>query len=72
MAHEDLISKITEEAARKVIYHQHLQIESLKSRLDKLEQRDTPKQAIGFHSKGSDSTPELVFKSYRKYTGTHD
>lgn len=69
---ESLISKITDEAARKVIYHQHLQIESLKLRLDKLEQRETPKQAIGFHAKGSESSPELAFKSYRKYSGALD
>lgn len=69
---ESLIVKITDEAARKLIYHQHLQIESLQRRLDKLEQQDAPKQAIGFHSKGSDTTPELAFKSYRKYNGTHD
>ncbi|OAS19260.1 hypothetical protein [Paenibacillus oryzisoli] len=69
---ESLISKITDEAAKKVIYHQHLQIEALKHRLDKLEQKDVPKQAIGFHTKGSETTPELAFKSYRKYSGTHD
>lgn len=69
---ESLIVKITDEAARKVIYHQHLQIEALKRRLDKLEQREVPKQAIGFHPNVSDSTPELAFKTYREYTGTHD
>lgn len=62
---ESLISKITDEAARKVIYHQHLQIESLKLRLDKLEQRDVPKQAIGFHVKEGEKQLNQAFKNVR-------
>ena len=69
---ESLVSKITDEAARKVIYHQYLQIESMRLRLDKLEQQKEQTQAIGFHTKGSETTPELAFKSYRKYTGDYD
>lgn len=76
---ESLISKITEEAVRKVTYHLQLQVDFLKlendrtkQRLEQLEQQNQPKQAIGFHAKGSETTPELAFKSYRKYSGTHD
>jgi hypothetical protein len=62
---ESLISKITDEAAKKVIYHQHLQIESLKLRLDRLEQQSKPTQTIGFHAKEGEKQIETAFKNVR-------
>lgn len=58
---ESLMVKITDEAARKVIYHQHLQIESLKHRLDRLEQKMQPTKAIGFHTKDSEKQLRAAF-----------
>lgn len=64
---ESLMVKITCEAARKVIYHQHLQIESLKLRLDRLEQQMQPTQAIGFHAKEGEKTIQTAFKKVRHH-----
>ena len=62
---ESLVSKITDEAARKIIYHQYLQIESMRLRLDKLEQQKEPTQAIGFHTKEGEKQIETAFKNVK-------
>lgn len=64
---ESLISKITCEAARKVIYHQHMQIESLKLRLDRLEQQMQPTPAIGFRVKEGEKSMTTAFKNARHH-----
>ena len=63
MPNNSLISKITDEAARKVIYHLSLQIEVLTYRLDKMEQQMKPVKTIGFHQNPSTSSVELAFKN---------
>ena len=68
---ESLISKIKDETARKVIYHQHLQIEGLKRQIERLEQKQTV-QAIGFNVNAGETQIETAFTKKLKYTGTHD
>ena len=65
MPNNSLISKITDEAARKVIYHLSLQIEALTYRLDKLEQQNRQTQAIGFNVKEGEKHLGIVFKNVK-------